>query len=313
MIENPRKIIIDTDPGVDDTMAILFALRSPELEVIGLTSVFGNTYVETTTLNALRLVELEGNQHIPVARGAGQPLVGKARSIGMHVHGSDGMGDTNPPPPKGSPLDIPAAQFIVQEIMGNPGEITLVPIGPLTNIALALRLEPRIVENVKEVVIMGGSAYAGGNASPVAEANIYNDPYAANIVFSAGWPLTMLGLDATMKWIMTKEYLDDLCSAGNLATDLIRDILPFYQAFLDGFYHSDGDIHTHDPSAIAYLIDNSLFTSEEMPMFVETVGRCAGQTVPDIHHLVGEFPLVNVCLDADSTALSELYKERLTK
>ena len=313
MIDNPQKIIIDTDPGIDDTMAILFALRSPELDVVGLTSVFGNSYVEVTTQNALRLVELEGNQHIPVVEGAAQPLVGKAKSMGMHVHGYDGMGNSNPPPPTGKVLNIPAAQFIVREVMENPEEITLVPIGPLTNIALALRLEPRIVENVKEVVIMGGSAYAGGNASPVAEANIYNDPYAANIVFSAGWSLTMLGLDATLQWIMTREYLDDLCSVGNPATDLIRDILPFYQAYLDSVYHSNGDIETHDPSAIAYLIDSSLFSSKKIPMYVETIGSCAGQTVPDIQHLVGDFPEINVCLNADSEKLSELYKERLTK
>ena len=195
----PQKILIDTDPGVDDTMAILFALRSPELEVVGMTAVFGNAYVDTAALNALRLIELEGHEHIPVAKGTGRPIVGPPRRVADFVHGADGLGGINPPSPDGQLLDVPAAQFIVETILQNPGEITLVPVGPLTNIALALRLEPKIVDLVKQVVIMGGAAYVPGNASPVGEANIFNDPHAAAIVFSAGWPLTMVGLDVTMK------------------------------------------------------------------------------------------------------------------
>lgn len=309
----PKKIIIDTDPGVDDTMAILFALRSPELEVVGLSSIFGNGFIETTTQNALRLVELENNHHIPVAKGASVPLVDPPRSMGMHVHGEDGMGGANPPPPKGEVVDVPAAQFIVNEVMSHPGEITLVPVGPLTNIALALRLEPRIVDMVEEVVIMGGSVYAGGNASPVAEANIMNDPHAAQIVFGAGWPLTMVGLDATLKCIMTKAFLEEIGTAGNPATDLINRVIPFYQEYHHEIYGLNGGLHTHDPSAVAYVIDPSLFQTEWIPMFVETTGQCAGQTVPDIHQQLGDFYEVNVCLDVDSERFLALYKERLMK
>lgn len=309
-----QKIIIDTDPGVDDSMAILFALRSAELEVVGLTAVFGNTDVDICAQNALRLVELEGHGHIPVAQGAGVPLFIPPRSHGKMVHGADGMGGTNPTPPQGKLLPIHAAQFIAETVMAHPGEITLVPIGPLTNIALALRLEPRIARAVKEVVIMGGAATVPGNASPVAEANIHNDPDAAAIVFGAGWPLTMVGLDVTTKTQMSKEYLDDIGRAGNKATNLIRRILPFYQKYFDDFYGMGGTIHTHDPSAITCLIDRSLFSIERMPVLVETQGHCAGQTAPDRRRQWGQDAAdIEVCLDVNSTRLLALYKDRITK
>jgi uridine nucleosidase len=298
---------------VDDAMAILFALRSPELEVLGLTTVFGNTGVEVTTQNALRLVELEGHAHIPVARGAGCPLVIAPRSLGPTVHGEDGMGGTHPPPPQGKPLDIPAAQFIVEQVRAYPGELTLVPLGPLSNLALALRLDPEIVNLVAGVVIMGGAATVAGNASPVAEANIHNDPHAAAIVFSAGWPLVMVGLDVTMQVVMDQAFLEALGSAGNPATDLIRDILPMYQSFHDQIYGLDGAIHTHDPSAIAYVIDPTLFQAEETPLFVETEGHCSGQTVPDRRSQWGKFQKARVCLHVETDRLLDLYRARITQ
>ncbi|MBK8835664.1 MAG: nucleoside hydrolase [Anaerolineae bacterium] len=195
-----RKIIIDTDPGVDDAMAIYLALRSPELELVGLTTIFGNSNVEATTRNTLNLLHVAGRTDIPVARGAGRPLVLPPGPTGEWVHGDDAMGNigwTTVLDPALKPIDIPAARFIVDTIMANPGEITLVPIGPLTNLALALQLEPRIAANVREIVMMGGSVLAPGNVSPLAEANAHNDPHAASVVFSADWPITMAGLDVT--------------------------------------------------------------------------------------------------------------------
>ena len=238
-----------------------------------MTAIFGNIDVDIAAQNTLRLTELEGHVNIPVAKGADRPLVIPPRPGADFVHGEDGMGGTNLPPPEGHLMDIPAAQFIVETILTNPGEIILVPIGPLTNIALALHLAPQIVDLVKEVVIMGGAAYVPGNASPVAEANIVNDPHAAAIVFGAGWPLTMVGLDVTMKCVMTKGYLDDLGEFRNPSTDLIRCILPFYQDYHDQVYGMDGDIHTHDPSAVAYLVDPDLFQTESIPVLVETEGH----------------------------------------
>lgn len=307
-----NKILIDTDPGIDDAMALLFAFRSPELEVIGLSTIFGNTEVHITAQNALRLVELEGNHHIPVAQGAARPLIHPLSHKGKEVHGDDGMGNTNPPPPKGKLLELSAAEFIVKSVTEQPGEITLVPVGPLTNIALALQLEPRLPKLVKGVVIMGGAAFVPGNASPVGEANIFNDPHAAAIVFNAGWPLTMLGLDVTMKTIMTPAYLERILKAGNPATDLIKRILPCYQAFHHKTYNMNGAIHTHDPSAIAYLINPDLYQSQVVPVFVETEGRCAGQTVPDVQRHWVDVPAINVCLAVDADGVLELYQQRIT-
>jgi uridine nucleosidase len=182
----PRKVIIDTDPGVDDTMAIYFALKSPELELIGLTTIFGNVTTELATTNALRLMEIAGRTDIPVAKGSDDPIAVPYSGAVPFVHGDDGQGNVHLPPPTTQAVDQSAAQFIVEQIMSQPGEVTLIPVGPLTNIALALRLEPRIAQNVKEVVVMGGNALGPGNASPAAEANIRNDPEAADVVFGGG-------------------------------------------------------------------------------------------------------------------------------
>jgi purine nucleosidase len=305
------KIIYDTDPGVDDVMAFFLASHSPELEIVGLTTIFGNADVEYTTRNALRLVELEGNTHIPVARGAGRPLVNPYKSLGT-FHGMDGFGYADLPLPSTSPIQKPAAQFIVDMLKQYPGQITLVPVGPLTNLALALHLEPGIIHLVKEVVIMGGAAFVPGNASPVAEANIFHDPHAAADVFSAGWPLTMVGLDVTTKCIMSKEYLDGMARIDNPANRLIAKIIPVYQDAYERFDHLHGGIHTHDPSAIAYVIDPTLFRTLRAPIYVETLGRCFGKTVPDVNRRWIDGPETNICMEVDSPRLLGLYRERLS-
>ena len=163
---NRKRILIDTDPGIDDSMAILLAFASPEIEVVGLSTVFGNTGGDVTTQNALRLVELAGRPDILVARGAEKPLLRPFTGKGWHVHGRNGLGEVEFPEPKVQPDKRRAATFIIDTIMENPGEITLVPLGPLTNVALAVATEPRIAENVKEVVLMGGAATVPGNARP---------------------------------------------------------------------------------------------------------------------------------------------------
>lgn len=307
----PRRIIIDTDPGVDDSMAILFAFCSPEVKVEGLTSIFGNGGGDTTTLNALRLVELAGRPDIPVAQGAESPLQRKFEGFGWRVHGRNGLGEVDFPLPRGKPDSRRAAQFIVDMVMGNPGEITLVPLGPLTNIALAVMLEPRITENVKEVVLMGGAANAMGNASAVAEANIHNDPEAAKIVFNAPWNVTMVGLDVTRKTVMTPEYMEELKSAGNRYTDFICKIVPHYMAFYLEYDNLVG-FHVHDSSALAYVIDPTLFTTRMLPVEVETNSPShSGMTATDWRHRGSAEPNINVCIDVDSDRFLDLYKQRL--
>jgi uridine nucleosidase len=310
----PRKVLFDCDPGVDDSIAILFGLRSPELEFVGFTTVFGNTDVENTAQNALRLVELAGKPEIPVARGAGQPYSPfKQPFYGREVHGEDGLGNTHMPAPRGKLQPVAAAQFLVDTIMANPGEITLAAVGPLTNLALALRLEPRIVQAVKDVIVMGGAAFCPGNVSAVSEANISNDPLAANMVFRAGWPLTMVGLDVTHKTRMTRDWLEGIFQTGTPVTDFLSKILPCYQKFHDDLHQMGGDVHTHDPSAVGFMVDPGLFVTRRVPVYVETEGHCAGFTVPDVRHQWADSVEIDVCVDVHSPALLDLMRARLVQ
>ena len=305
----PRKIIIDTDPGVDDAMAIFFALASPELEVIGLTSIFGNVRTPLATKNALRLLEIAGRPDIPVAQGALDPLTRDFEGPVPYVHGEDGQGDIFLPDPQGQALDIPAAQFIIEQVKARPGEITLAPIGPLTNIALALRLEPRIAEWTREVVLMGGNALVPGNASPAAEANIRNDPEAADLVFGAPWPVTMVGLDVTLRVQMTVADIADYERHGKPMSRHITRILPHYRNYFESSYEAEG-IFVHDSSAIAYLLQPDLFQTRRWRMRVETAGIGRGKTLPATGKRIlpawqGR-PLVTVCVGVDGPGVVAL-------
>jgi uridine nucleosidase len=311
-----HKIIFDTDPGVDDAMALLLALRSPEIEVIGVTSVFGNTHVEATTRNALNLLDFAGRADIPVAKGAGRSLVHPPGATAEWVHGDDAMGNigwTQVNNPAQRPIDKHAAQFIVETVMAHPGEITLVAVGPMTNLGLALQLEPRIVQAVREVVIMGGNVIAPGNVSPFAEANIYGDPHAAALLFSAGWPLTMAGLDVTQATQMDNVYFAALAASGDPFAVFISRIVPFYQEFHRSWYgYEHGAIDTHDPSAIAYLIDPALFKGEHYSMVVPTDGPAEGMTIADRRGKFYSTPKVNCLMQVDSARFLALYQQRLT-
>jgi len=308
-----QRIIIDTDPGVDDSMAILLALASPELHVEALTTVFGNGGVEQTTQNALTVLEIAGREDdIPVAAGAHRPLLRPYRGQGYLVHGRNGLGDADIPPPKGQPTSMRAAELIISSVMASPGEITLVPIGPLTNISLAVSLEPRIADNVHEVVLMGGAATVPGNASPMAEANIYNDPEAARLVFHSGLPVTMVGLDVTRKTRFTSDYMARLAAAATPVTDFIRAITPHYMNYQQQRSAVEG-FSAPDVLAVAYVLDPSLFRTEKVYVDVE-IGdsRASGQTMADWRGLWGQEPNANVCLDVDSERLLDLYLERIT-
>ena len=308
-----RKIIFDTDPGIDDSMAILAAFRSPELEIIGLTTVFGNTDIEHCSLNGLRLVEIAGSEKTPVCKGAGRPMFLPDLELGTYVHGVDGMGNTNPPPPKGTLDPRSADGFIIEMVKRHPGEITLAPLGPMTNIALALQRAPEIAGMVKEVVLMGGNAYVPGNISPAAEANIYHDPHAAEIVFRTDWPVTMIGLDATTKILIRPETLEEMYAAGNQAVRLLQRIQPTYQAFHDQIYGFGGAFHLHDPSVTAYLLQPDLFEVDEAPIYVALSGRALGKTIPDIQRMWGERSPTKIAVDVDGEAVIDLLIKRLTK
>ncbi|MBZ5545865.1 MAG: nucleoside hydrolase, partial [Acidobacteriia bacterium] len=279
--QNPRKVIIDTDPGADDAMAILLALNSPELDVKALTVVAGNVVAEQGLENALKLVSLAGRCGIPVAVGAAQPLVQKLVTA-EYFHGKNGLGNVELPAPTCHADPRFAPDLIIELVHNYPHEITLVPVGPLTNIALAIRKDPSIVPLVKEVVLMGGSI-AGGNVTAAAEANIYNDPEAARAVFEAGWPLTMVGLNVTEKTPFTAADLKELAKTHGPENDCAVGVLRF-MVDLAAKLGADGTA-MHDPLAVGAAIDRSLITTQDMRVDIETRGEFTrGETVASRHN-----------------------------
>ena len=316
-----KKIIIDTDPGIDDSLAIFYALNSPELEVLGLTTIFGNAHTSTCTINALKLLEIANADHIPVCEGASVPLNGNFRGPASFVHGDDGQGNSYQDAPSKQKEELSAVEFLKQSIDKNPGEITLVPIGPLTNIAQLLIDNPGIDSKNNEIVLMGGNAVSEGNATPTAEANILNDPEAADIVFSSNCLVTMVGLDVTNKVFMNKDEIETLYSFDNPKSKHLEKITPFYYNFLKVFFEKDG-MPIHDSSAITYLLKPEFFTVIQHPIKVETEGISRGKTwmalgssnieewqSERLKPWAGRNP-VNICIDVDVQKVIKFIIER---
>jgi len=273
----PLRIIIDTDPGIDDAMAIFLALRSPELKVEAITPVAGNVPLDLTLPNALRLVEIAGRTDVPVAAGASHPLVRRLVTAG-HVHGVNGLAGVEFPEPKIKPVRETAPELIRRIVRENPGEITIVAVGPLTNVALALRADPELAGMIPAIVIMGGSL-SGGNITPAAEFNLYVDPEAARIVFDANIPLTMVGLDVTRKCLVNEQHIKQLEAANNPVSQAAGKIM---RATYERMRHGGEvtDIALHDALAVASLIDHDVITRKDYYVEVETVGEwTAGQTL----------------------------------
>lgn len=274
-MSDTTKIIIDTDPGIDDAMAILFAMQHPEIDLVGLTTIFGNVTQDVAVRNALVLGDLAG-QAVPVARGAEAPLAMPMNPPADFVHGGEGFGDLPPMTPTRKPEAESAAEFIVRTINENPGEIVLCPVGPFTNIALALELDPTITEKVKRVVVMGGGLDRG-NVSDVAEANVWNDPHAADIVFAANWDITMVGLDVTAVTICTPEHFAELPKTAPKLGGFLNEAAQFYFKF----YMSEYDIkgcQMHDPAAVIACIRPDWFEYEHTGLEVVVEGEAIGQT-----------------------------------
>jgi uridine nucleosidase len=309
-----KPVIIDTDPGIDDAIAIFLALAAPELDIAGLTTVFGNCTVDTATRNALTLLEVAGRAGIPVAKGAAAPVATDYLGAIPHIHGEDGLGDGGGlAEPSGRPVDVSAAEFLCRHASG----ATILALGPLTNLALALRLRPDLDTRVREVVVMGGNALVPGNATPTAEANIMNDPEAADVVFGARWPVTMVGLDVTEKVVMGGARIDAVTAPDTPPARLLKAAIPLYRRFLERVSGIDG-IYLHDPSAAAYLLEPGLFQTRRWPVRVETQGFSRGKTWPDLGGTDDEAPgpwqgrpLVNVCVDVDAAAVVDLVSGRL--
>ena len=313
----PNKIIIDTDPGIDDAMAIFFALSAPELTVMGLTTTFGNVSVDQATNNALLLVEMI-DADIPVARGEATPLVQPPSPFPDFVHGKDGFGNLNLPAAKGSAVDETAAAFIVKTVLENPNEVTLLAIGPLGNLARALQLEPKIAQLVKQVVIMGGTVHESGNVSPVAEANIFGDPHAADAVFKADWHVHMIGLDVTHQVTMNDALQQKVRDNNPKFGEFLYRAGQFYADFYKASRGADG-CFVHDASAVAYAINPTLFEVVEGPVRVATEGVAKGQTIlkreqydyPESHW--DNITASSVCVSVDEQGVLALYEQVMTQ
>jgi inosine-uridine nucleoside N-ribohydrolase len=315
-----RKIIIDTDPGVDDGMAIQLALNSEEFEILGLTTVFGNVDVELATINALRLLHI-ANRNIPVAIGAANPLKGTFTYGVPFVHGDDGQGNTWLPKSPLKPIELSAAEFIVQQILAHPGQVTLIAIGPLTNLVLALELNPTIADVVKEIILMGGNAFCAGNATPAAEANVLSDPEAADIVLGANWQVTMVGLDVTHKVFMHNSVLEKIAENRTPLNAYVASTFPFYRDFFVKANKIEG-IYVHDSSAIVYCLKPDLFETVQCPVRVETTACISkGKTWPslgDSDHEEGDAlvpwknrPKINICVAVNSSEVIDFITQRL--
>jgi purine nucleosidase len=320
-MKHMHKVIFDTDPGVDDAMALLFLHRHPEIDLLGVTTVFGNVPLDLTTRNA-QFLHREWGISAPISKGADKTIDlsrtdDRAASI---VHGADGLGNIGVPQVIDWPLDSrPAHRFIIETVRANPGEITLIAVGRMTNLALALRADPEIAQLVKEVVVMGGAFDVGGNVTPAAEANIHGDPEAADILFTAPWKVTIVGLDVTMKTIMSADYLAHMVKSGERSLQLLSDLSQYY---ID-FYRSRAGVSgmaVHDSTACVYLVRPDLFTVRTGPVRVVSGGIADGATIqaPDSgRRFVGTpwdgHPSQSVCTFVRSDAVLEVIRAALVE
>lgn len=295
-----RKIILDCDPGHDDAIAMLLAHGSPDVELVGVTTVVGNQTLEKVTRNALSVARIAGITGVPFAAGNPRPLVREIETA-PDIHGESGLDGPALPEPRTELDRRHAVDLIIDLVMSHePGEITIVPTAGLTNIAMAVRKEPRIAERVREVVLMGGG-YHEGNWSAVAEFNIIIDPEAAHIVFNAGWPVTMVGLDLTHQALATPEVRERIAAVGTRPARFVGELLDF---FGDMYLEAQGFEHppVHDPCAVAYVIDPEVMTTRRVPVDIELHGSLTlGMTVADFRRPAPEDcpTQVAVTLDRD--------------
>lgn len=313
-----QKIIIDTDPGVDDTAAILLALASPELSVKALTTVYGNGKVDDCTRNALTILETAGRHDIPVFSGASKPLMRPA-NIGSSFHGANAFGGVEFAPPIREAESQHSAVAIIQLVMENPGEITLVALGPLTNVALALSLEPHLAESLKELIIMGGAVLTYGNKTPTASANLYNDPEAASIVYQSGAKLVQVGLDVCRKVFYYQQDLEKIANAGTPTTHMLSQITP-HHANAGRHFAAPGEFpfgameRYNDIPAITYCIKPTLFKIQSYYIQIATHDEMTrGQTVADIGEQFGQPTNTTVLMEVDSQAVGRLAIDRITR
>jgi inosine-uridine nucleoside N-ribohydrolase len=304
----PTPIILDCDPGHDDAIALLLALASPELELVGVTTVCGNQTIEKTTANALRLLEFAGRGDIPVHRGADRPLL-RELSVAAHVHGESGLDGPDLPAASGTAQPGHAVDFLAQQIRARDGRITLIPTGPLTNIALLLALHPDA--RPERIVLMGGSI-GEGNRTPAAEFNIWADPEAAKRVFASGLDTTMIGLDVTHQALITDAHTERMRAAGRTGR-LVAELMDFYSRFHRHMYPDLAGSPMHDPVAVAHVLQPGLVEAKRARIDVDCgweQGR--GRTNVDWRGRAGEEPNASVGVGIDAEAFAELVISRIS-
>ena len=307
----PQKLIIDTDPGQDDAVAILLALASPEIDLLGITTVAGNVPLALTEVNARKICDLAGRQDVPVFAGADRPLQ-RTLVTAEHVHGRTGLDGPELPDPVTPLQDGHAVDFIVNTLRTAPaGSVTIAPVGPLTNIALALRQAPDIAPRIKQIVMMGGGYFEGGNITPAAEFNIYVDPEAAAEVFAAGIPITMMPLDVTHKALTTTARTDAIRATGTRTAIAVAEMLVFFERFDEEKYGSDGG-PLHDPCTVAWMLRPEMFSGRHCNVEIETKSELTmGMTVIDWWQVSGRPHNAFVLGDIDADAFFTLITERL--
>ncbi|APX13732.1 nucleoside hydrolase [Tateyamaria omphalii] len=309
-----RKIIIDTDPGQDDAVAILLALASPEdVDVLGITAVAGNVPLDLTAKNARIVCELAGQPDMPVFAGCDRPL-GRDLVTAEHVHGKTGLDGPDLPDPTMPLQDQHAVDFIIDTLRSHdPGTVTLCPLGPLTNIATAFQNAPDIVDRVQEIVLMGGAYFEVGNITPTAEFNIYVDPEAADIVFKSGVPLVVMPLDVTHKALVTKPRNDAFRALGTRAGTAVAEMTDFFERFDKEKYGSAG-APLHDPCVTAYLIRPDLFSGRHVNVAIETTSELTmGMTVADWWGVTDRPANALFIGDLDADGFFDLLTERLAR
>jgi inosine-uridine nucleoside N-ribohydrolase len=301
-------ILIDCDPGHDDAVALLLALASPEVELVGVTTVSGNQTLAKTTANALRVLELVGRGDVPVAAGADRPIK-RDLFVAAYVHGESGLDGPALPDPQGKPLPAGAADFIAERVSASAQPLTLIPTGPLTNVAAFLERHEEAASKVERIVLMGG-AIAEGNVTPAAEFNIWADPEAASTVFRSGLDVTMIGLDVTHKALLTPEHGERLRKTGRTGT-FVAELLEFYSRFHREVYSFPGS-PIHDAVAVAHVLDPSLVETKRRNVEIELESElCRGRTVVDLWRRTERAPNAHVGVDIDSDRFLELLLERL--
>lgn len=306
----PKHIIIDTDPGIDDSLAILLALASPEIILDGITTIHGNASTEQTTRNALAILELAKASHVPVFKGCDLPLV-KESLLSPETHGNTGLGYAQLPEPTIKPKSQHGSDYLIEQIMSRPGEVTLVAIGPLTNVALAIRKEPRIVQNVKEVFIMGGAIQHTGNTTALAEYNTFVDPHSAHIVFHSGMPMTLTPLDVTYQCIFTQDDLKRLQRLDSPITKFIADSTRFYMEFHDEYQSIEGCV-INDPMTLALTFMPEICDYQTLVVDVDiSTGVGLGNTFADFYNYEKKQKNMKVALGVRPRMFMELFLERM--